>query len=230
MQRDSPARDSAVERPGPAMSDFTGGPEELFDAAGREQLAALLDHGLVPASRVVDLGCGALRGGRWVIPILDAGNYFGVEPNREMLDRGLSEFVDPEMLRIKHPRFSNNDSFDLSEFDTRFTHFLLRSIWTHASKLQIRQCLDAFVSHSTPDAVMLTSRISRSIDPRRGLSDYRGSDWRGRSHESSSPGMVAHSLRWIRGEARQRRLTVARSRRPPVGGQHWLVIRHGASS
>ena len=42
---------------------FTGGPAKHFEVAGRNQLAVLLEHGLHTSSRVLDIGCGALRGG-----------------------------------------------------------------------------------------------------------------------------------------------------------------------
>jgi hypothetical protein len=60
---------------------FLGGPPGRFDSAGREQLAALLQYSLSPDSMLLDIGCGCLRGGRWVIPLLATGHYCGLEPN-----------------------------------------------------------------------------------------------------------------------------------------------------
>jgi len=205
---------------------FTGGPLASFDSAGREQLSVLMDHGLTPASRVVDLGCGALRAGRWLIPVLDRGHYCGVEPNEAMLARGLKDFIDPDIVKIKQPRFSTNDQFDLSEFGTQFTHMLMRSVWTHASKRQIESSLDSFLKWSTPDAVLLTSVLPMRTGwkPWRWRPDYNGQEWVGISHESDQPGMVAHRMRWIRSACSARRLRVCRLRREPLNGQHWLRI------
>jgi hypothetical protein len=208
------------------IETFTGGHPAFFDEAGREQLAVLMDHGLTPASRVVDVGCGALRGGRWLIPVLDRGHYCGVEPNAAMLARGLEGFVDPDIVAIKHPRFSINDQFDLSGFDMQFTHMIMRSVWTHASKGQIESSLDAFVEWGTQDAVLLTSvvPIRNGWNPRHWRPDYQGDEWVGISHVSDQPGIVAHRMRWIRGACRARRLQVHAVRRKPLNEQRWLRI------
>ena len=205
--------------------DFSGGPPEDFDTAGREQLVALLEHGLVPASTVADMGCGALRGGRWVIPLLEPGHYCGVEPNRSMVEAGLKNNLDPEVLRLKCPRFSYNAEFDLSEFGTRFSHVLMRSVWTHASKRQIEASLNSVVTWGTKDVVVLTSVLKPSRNPFSRRADYKGDAWVGRSHESDQPGMVAHSYAWLRKACQARDLHMEPWNRPPLNGQHWLRIR-----
>ena len=57
---------------------FLGGPpgERSFEKIGRSQLVILLKNGLYPNSRVLDVGCGALRGGYWLINFLQPGCYF----------------------------------------------------------------------------------------------------------------------------------------------------------
>jgi SAM-dependent methyltransferase len=212
--------------PTPLNPEFLGGPPELFERSGREQLMVLLENGLMFESTVLDIGCGVLRGGRWIIPLLRQGNYCGVEPQRHLVDRGLREFVDPGILELKRPRFDFNNRFDFSVFGVSFTHFLARSIWTHASKRQIEQMLDGMVRYGSRDAVMLTSYRSASFV--RGRPDYRGDAWRGVSHESESPGMVAHSFRWIQRECGKRGLTVERVDRRPLAGQVWLRVASGA--
>jgi SAM-dependent methyltransferase len=114
--------------------EFLGGPPRLFERVGREQAIVLLEHGLTFESTVLDIGCGVLRGGRWIIPLLKPSHYCGIEPQRQMVERGLQDFVDQEILALKSPRFDYNDRFDFSVFDMKFSHFLARSIWTHASK------------------------------------------------------------------------------------------------
>ena len=52
---------------------FSGGPPQLFESAGRLQLATLVREGLYPYSRLLDVGCGCLRAGYWLIRLLDPG-------------------------------------------------------------------------------------------------------------------------------------------------------------
>jgi SAM-dependent methyltransferase len=134
-----------------------GGPVRDFEAVGRLQLEVLLHEGLEPDSRVLDVGCGCLRGGYWLIHFLNAGCYFGIEPHAEMLKAALEHIVEPNVLEEKKPSFDSNDSFDFTVFDVPFDFVLARSIWTHANIEQIELMLDRFRESATPGAVMLTS-------------------------------------------------------------------------
>jgi hypothetical protein len=44
---------------------FVGVPRDTFEISGRAQMVRLLENGLVPESRVLDIGCGVLRLGYW---------------------------------------------------------------------------------------------------------------------------------------------------------------------
>jgi hypothetical protein len=221
---------------------FLGGPAKLFDSAGREQLTVLLEHELTFASTVLDIGCGPLRGGRWIMPLLDRGHYCGLEPQRQLVERGLRDSLAPGIADLKAPRFDHNDRFDFSVFGTRFTHFLARSIWTHAGKPQMETMLDGFAAHGSDDAVLLASFIPASSAAglprpvarawRRFVAhpirpDYTAERWVGRSLESEEPGMVAHRFDWIREACERRGLEAAILTRPPLqkNGQIWSVVR-----
>jgi hypothetical protein len=198
---------------------FFGVPISGFENAGRQQLILSLMCGLEPGFKVVDLGCGVLRAGYWLIHFLDPGCYHGIEPHQGRLKTGMTVILEPETLEAKRPRFDTNGDFDTSVFGTRFDCFLAYSIWTHASKQQIAMMLDNFLRDSTPGAMFLTS-----VSPagwRR--PDYAGSKWFGTSHESDVAGCISHSLKWIRIECRRRglRLTVLGRERD---GQTWLSI------
>jgi SAM-dependent methyltransferase len=204
-----------------------GGPPKLFEEAGREQLIVLLEHGLTFDSRVVDIGCGALRGGRWVMRLLDPGCYFGLDSDEEQVRVGLERFVPAEVVAEKHPHFAYNADFDLAGFDTTFTHFLLRSVWTHCAKRQIEQSLDAFVKWGDPDAILLASVWFPQFTRRRPFyrPDYKGEEWVGRDHRAKVHGGVAHSWRWIKGAASARGLMAVKIDRPPVNRQRWVTVR-----
>jgi hypothetical protein len=200
-----------------------GGSVHVFERVGRLQLILCLKEGLYPDSKVLDIGCGCLRGGYWLIHFLDPGCYFGIEPNRDVLDAGVKHFLEPGLVETKCPRFDYNSSFDASLFGEVFDFYVARSIWTHASKLQIQTMLDSFVRHSSSDAVFLTSY--RRAGFRRGR-DYGGTGWRGVSHASRTRGMVCHSFRWITQACRQRGLLVEEitDKAYNFGTQTWLKI------
>ena len=202
---------------------FLGGPLESFETAGRMQLQLLLKEGLYPDSKVLDIGCGCLRGGYWLIHFLDPGCYFGIEPDRRTLEAGMQGILEPGLLNLKRPRFDHNSDFDFSVFGEPFDFFMARSIWTHTSKDQIRTMLDGFMRHSKPGGAFLTSYKRASWFRR---DDYRGAKWVGRSHESDLSGLVRHSFRWIQTECRKRGLFAEEIAESTfrLGDQSWLKI------
>jgi hypothetical protein len=189
-----------------AHRTFLGGSPEEFEAMGRLQLITALRCGLYPDSKVVDIGCGCLRGGYWLINFLQPEKYFGIEPNVEMLAIGKNDILGPKLLEEKRPRFLSNDRFDLAGFGEVFDFFIACSIWIHASKQQIRDMLDSFDSWGADDAVFLADYLPAG----RGK-DYTGHRWIGRSHESDVPGVVRHEFRWIQEECSKRNFSVTES-------------------
>jgi hypothetical protein len=173
---------------------FLGGPRRKFISAGRGQLQILLDHGLVPNDRVVDVGCGALRGGWWILNFLRPERYFGIEPNREMLQAGIDVMLGADLMAEKRPKFSNADNFDLTAFGVIFDFAIARSVWTHTSRDQIRAMLRSFHRCSHEKSLILTS----IVEPKPGEPEYGGESWLGKSHESATAGLAKYHFATIR--------------------------------
>ena len=205
--------------------EFLGVPIQDFERAGRNQLILLLMAGLTPASKVVDLGCGILRAGYWLIHFLDPGCYHGIEPHAERLRIGVETILDAETREAKRPRFDTNPNFDTAVFGQKFDYFLAYSIWTHASKGQIQTMLDAFLRDSRDHAQFLTTILPAGW--RR--PDYKGERWFGTSHESDAVGCVSHDLGWIRSQC-QRRSLIVRKLGKDAYGQSWLSISRGGGT
>jgi hypothetical protein len=203
-----------------AKYGFLGVPTASFESAGRHQLETLVRQGLTPASKVLEIGCGCLRAGCWLIGFLDPGGYCGIEPARQRVQYGL-EYLVADDLAIKRPRFDFNATFDTSVFQTTFDFFLAGSIWTHASKAHIKTMLDGFVAQTVPGGCFLASYLPAEIDS----DDYTGHDWVGTSHESQTRGVIRHSLAWIDQQCRARGLQVDESLGDAFDGQFWLRIR-----
>ena len=200
---------------------FLGVPLETFEQAGREQLIALLGEGLSPEAKVLDVGCGCLRIAYWLARFLDPGCYHGIEPARQRVEYGLKYLFTPEEVALKEPRFDFNSRFDSSVFGVRFDFFLARSIWTHASKMQIELTLDSFLRDSISSGVFLTSYLPAQSPE----DDYQGDHWIGTSHESDTPGVARHSLTWIVEQCHRRALKVEELAGTDCDSQFWLRIR-----
>jgi hypothetical protein len=77
---------------------------------------------------VIDLGCGVLRAGYWLIHFLDAHCYYGIESHAERLEAGRKTILEPDTERTKKPRFDTNANFDTGVFGVTFDFFLAYSI------------------------------------------------------------------------------------------------------
>jgi len=226
-----------------AEGKFLGGRLADYERAGRLQLEVLIHEGLYPSSKVLDVGCGALRGSYWLMHFLEPECFFGIEPHPDRVEIGLNEVLEPELRERARPRFSHNDDFDLTVFGTEFDFVIARSVWTHTSKAQIQRMLDTFCEAGAPGAVMLVSYFPASRIPgavrnpflrllarvpkgpgaaNRVLGrvprkdDYLGGEWQA--------GNVSHSYSWIAGECRRRNLSVRELDYGILGSQIWLRI------
>jgi hypothetical protein len=203
---------------------FLGVPVETFEQAGREQLISLLRAGLCPESRVVEIGCGCLRIAYWLVHFLEPGGYCGIEPARVRIDYGLKYLFSADEITHKRPRFDYNADFDTSVFGIRFDYFIMRSIWTHASKAQILASLDSFVRDSTESGKLLVSYLPA----RRVHEDYQGTSWVGTSHTSDVPGVIRHSLAWIVEQCEARSLSIKEIDDIDCDSQCWLEVQKRA--
>jgi SAM-dependent methyltransferase len=201
-----------------------GGRLEHFELAGRKLIITLLSEGLTPASKVLDIGCGSLRGGYWLIHFLDKGCYFGIEPNAQMLAAGVEILLEPGLVELKQPRFDNNSDFDLSVFGQRFDFLVALSIWTHATKSQIQTMLDGFARNSNDNGIFLTSYYNATLIDR----DYKGNIPSGKSFQSTLPGFVHHRFGWIQAECAKRGLEAQeiKEKAYKYWNQTWLRIKH----
>jgi hypothetical protein len=208
-----------------ARGVFLGGPRDKFVTAGRGQLEILLSRGLLPDHRVLDVGCGALRGGWWLINFLRPERYYGIEPNKSMLDAGIDVMLGPDLLPEKKPRFANNADFDFSVFGETFDFVIARSVWTHASLQQIGTMLDSFVACSTPNAEFVTSIVQPKTLFQR---EYGGTQWLGRSHEGDTPGYAHYRFGTIRRLCDERHLTA--DDLGPQDKQTWVLVRRPSAN
>lgn len=214
---------SRVQRQSEKMMDrhgFIGVPRETFEQAGRNQFVTLLEQGLLPESKVLDIGCGVLRLAYWLVRFLDPGCYCGIEPAQDRVDYGKEYIITPTQLEEKKPRFDYNENFDTSVFDEKFDFFIAGSIWTHCSKEHILTMLDGFLRNTRPNAQFLVSYLPAS-DP---SEDYQGSQWVGTSHKSNVAGCIKHDRNWINEVCTQRGLTVEDLPHRAFDSQFWLKI------
>lgn len=146
------------------------GPSERYDLMAAAQFSLLTHLGLREEHALLDVGCGSLRGGRLFIPYLLPGRYFGIEPERDVLEAGIREEVGRDQIELKRPMFSHVDDFRLTVFDRRFDFILAQSIFSHASRAQIEFCLAQAAEALEPGGALVATFLE-------GQEDYAGDTW-----------------------------------------------------
>lgn len=202
------------------VSDTVGCGVYRFEKTGRDEIEALIRHGLNPWDQFLDIGCGAFCGGYWVIHLLNEGCYHGIEPNVPMFEGGLSHILDPGLIELKKPVFDHNDQYDFSVFNTTFDFMFAQSIWTHAGKKDIEKMLDGFVEYGSERARFLVTIKLPDLFHR----DYKGDEWVGGSHKSKGAGTVRHRFKWIQRACEKRGLLVSRLKGEKINTQHLILI------
>lgn len=117
---------------------FVGG---KWDEFGPAQLKYLSLNGLSPSHRLLDVGCGALRGGIHFIRHLDAGNYYGIDMNKSLIKAAREIELANAGLTEKRPDLRVNGAFEFGIFQTTFHYAIAFSVFTHIPVNAIERCL-----------------------------------------------------------------------------------------
>jgi SAM-dependent methyltransferase len=140
---------------------FVAGNNGTWDEGGAGQLTFLKKHGLKPDQRLVDIGCGALRAGRHFVDYLDAGKYYGVDANKDLIQIGYDrEFTDEQRAKLPVSNLRANDRFNV-DFGVQFDMAIAQSVFTHVSLNHMRVCLHRLAKVMRPGGVFYASFVQQ---------------------------------------------------------------------
>ena len=117
---------------------FVGG---MWEELGKLQFDFLIESGLKPNHKLLDIGCGSLRGGLHYVKYLDEGNYFGLDINKSLIDAGKIELEEANLTN-KHPNLIVDDKFSFDKFNSKFDFMISVSVFTHLPMNIIVRCLN----------------------------------------------------------------------------------------
>jgi SAM-dependent methyltransferase len=200
----------------PPHRRWVGPQPQFFDVLGAYQFMALVVLGLREHHYVLDIGCGALRAGRLLIPYLLPGRYFALEPNRSVVEDAIRHESSPDLVASKRPTFRFDDSLDLTQFGRRFDFLLAISVFSHAPQAAIRQCLTQAAGVLSQEGAFVATYVE-------GTQSYDGDEWVG-SAATSPSGRVAYEpelMDEMIHEAGLKALTLEWS---PGTSQRWIVL------
>ena len=146
------------------------GPPEKYDLVAAVQFNLLTNLGLREFHYLLDVGCGSLRAGRLFIPYLLSGHYYGIEPQEWLIEEGIKNELGREILQVKKPVFSHDSNFNCLNFNQKFDFVMAQSIFSHASRPQIQECLFNVAKCLQPNGVVAATFV-------KGNTDYEGEVW-----------------------------------------------------
>ncbi len=155
---------------------------ERWDETGRVQMQLLLDAGLQPHHRLLDIGCGSLRLGCRAVPWLDPGHYWGTDLSGPLMLKGHeAELADKARLPVSQLIADADFSFpgvpDTIDFAIAF------AVFTHLPLNHLRRALTQ-VRLRFPDLRNFLFTVFLAPDAKAGLGPVRQPD-----------GVVTHDIR-----------------------------------
>ncbi len=142
------------------------GPGKMYDIIGASQFALAVSCGLREQHLLLDFGCGSLRGGRFFIPYLQAGHYYGIEPNEWLITQAVHEELGEDILTVKAPHFMAVDDFTVP-FTVSFDLIVAQSIFTHTGKDLMRRLFASFAGAVKKEGLILATFFLDSTDEER---------------------------------------------------------------
>ena len=112
----------------------------LWDEISQLQLDFLVGAGLLPEHRLLDVGCGCLRGGVRFVRYLHEGNFYGLDINASLVEAGKLEL---ELAGLSHKRahLLVDNAFRVSGFECQFDYVFAHSVFTHLFLNHITRCI-----------------------------------------------------------------------------------------
>ena len=139
---------------------FVGSYWELL---GKLQFDYLLKQGLKPHHKLLDLGCGALRGGIHFIRYLEDGHYTGIDANASLIRAGKTELKKVNLDR-KSSNFIIDENFEYKKWGGNFDYIISISLFTHLPISKIKKCLHAVSNTISPEGKYFTSFFRLECD------------------------------------------------------------------
>lgn len=136
---------------------FVGG---MWHELGELQYEYLCAKGLKPHDKLLDVGCGSLRGGVKFISFLNAFNYYGFDLNLALIEAGLKIELPKLGLdnKVSIENFAAAPDFEYPEEWVNFDAVIAISLMTHLNFNSICQCL-----HNTSAIMKKGSRFYTTV-------------------------------------------------------------------
>jgi len=141
------------------------GPPEDYDLIAAMTFNLLTTLGLRQHHSLLDIGCGSLRIGRLLIPYLNRGKYFGIEPAEWLVAEGIKQELGETVVQTKRPTFFFTDSPEtVGQASVSFDFALAQSIFSHCGLDLIKGWLSAVSRSLAQDGVLVATFLPGDED------------------------------------------------------------------
>ena len=140
------------------------GPPEDYDLVAAMCFGLLTSLGLRGHHNLLDIGCGSCRLGRLLIPYLNENKYYGMEPNRWLVESGVENEIGDDLVRIKNPSFIFTENIsDITKCEY-FNFAIAQSIFSHCGQDLLNKHLADISSVLTSNGALLATFIEGEND------------------------------------------------------------------
>jgi SAM-dependent methyltransferase len=144
------------------------GPPEDYDLIAAMTFNLLTTLGLRQHHALLDVGCGSLRIGRLLIPYLNSGKYFGLEPAEWLVAEGIKHELGQAVVQIKRPTFFFTDFPEtVVRAKVSFDFVLAQSIFSHCGLDLINGWLSAVSRSLAQDGALIATFLPGEEDSQR---------------------------------------------------------------
>lgn len=134
------------------------GPADFWEAKRRFQMDFLLGVGLKPHHKLLDFGCGTLRGGLPLIDYLESGNYYGLDVRLETLKEACNE-LEESQLEQKMPTLMHCHNLSSLTFTGGFDYVWAFSVLIHLSDRKLGDFLSFAARNLAPDGKIFANVV-----------------------------------------------------------------------
>lgn len=132
------------------------GPADLWEMKRDFQIRFLQAVGLKPENKLLDFGCGTLRGGIPLIQYLNKGNYTGLDVRRDVIEEGTIE-LSKYQIGDKEPRIELLDHLPEFHLPYQFNVIWAFSVLIHLHDRVLNEVLEFVSKHILDDGVFLAN-------------------------------------------------------------------------
>jgi len=167
-------------RPGEDHYRAYVGPPRQYDFMGATQFALLFRLGIREEHHLLDIGCGSLRCGKYMLHFSLPSRYFGVEPNSWLWQDAVKNEIGEDIIELKQPVFSSDESFEYDHLKTSFDFVVAQSIFSHTGHDLFQKCMKNVARVLKPNGQFLFTVLDETVPQYSFLKDkdeYQKNGW-----------------------------------------------------